>query len=235
MKKKTFPSIKVIIPALNEAASIGRVLAEIPTLVDEVVVVDNGSTDATAKVAQQHGATVLKEYRRGYGHACLSGLAYLAQKPPEIVVFLDGDYSDFPADLTALVTPILDHKVDFALGARVAAKRSTGALTLQQIFGNGLACWLMKILYGGTFTDLGPFRAIKWVTLQRLHMRDTTYGWTVEMQLKVLHKKISYVEVPVRYRNRIGQSKVSGTVKGTLLAGYKILGWITTFYFSKKD
>jgi glycosyltransferase involved in cell wall biosynthesis len=235
MKKTTAPSsIKVIIPALNEAASIGQVLDEIPKMVTEVVVVDNGSTDATAKIAQQHGATVLKENRKGYGYACLCGLAYLDKNPPEIVVFLDGDYSDFPADLSSIVAPLINEKKDFVVGARVAAHRSAGALTPQQIFGNALACWLMKLLYGGTFTDLGPFRAIKWNTLKDLKMRDTTYGWTVEMQLKVLHKKIPYCEVPVRYRNRIGHSKVSGTVKGTLLAGYKILGWITTFYFSKK-
>lgn len=235
MKKVSTPTIKVIIPALNEAASIGQVLAEIPSIVNEVVVVDNGSTDATAKLAKQLGATVLIEKQKGYGNACLCGLAYLASVPPEIVVFLDGDYSDFPTDLDNLVAPILNHKADFVVGARVASQRSSGALTPQQIFGNGLACWLMKGLYGARFTDLGPFRAIKWEALQRLHMRDTTYGWTVEMQLKVLHKKIPYTEVPVRYRNRIGQSKVSGTLKGTLLAGYKILGWIFAFYFSKKD
>lgn len=235
MKKQTTPTIKVIIPALNEAASIGRVLAEIPNIVDEVVVVDNGSTDTTAMVAQEFGATVLRENRKGYGHACLCGLAYLAPKPPVIVVFLDGDYSDFPADLVAVVAPILIRKADFVVGARVTDQRSAGALTPQQIFGNALACWLMKVLYGGRFTDLGPFRAIKWDALQKLYMSDTTYGWTVEMQLKVLQKKIAYTEVPVRYRNRIGHSKVSGTLKGTFLAGYKILWWIITFYFSKKD
>ncbi len=231
--KPSIPCIKVIIPALNEAASIGQVIDELPALVTEVVVVDNGSTDHTALVAQKHGATVLQEKRKGYGYACLCGLEYLSLNPPQIVVFLDGDYADYPADLALLVTPILQHQAEFVLGARAAALREPKSLTPQQLFGNALACWLLKILYGGTFTDLGPFRAIQWECLQSLNMQDKTYGWTIEMQLKILRQKRTYIEVPVRYRNRIGQSKVSGTVKGTLMAGYKILGWIFKFYFTK--
>ena len=229
------PSITVIIPAYNEAPSIGMVLKDIPDLVSEVIVVDNGSTDNTAQVAQKQGATVYHEPRKGYGYACLKGIDYLKQKkdPPEILVFLDGDYSDYPGELVQLVEPLLDGQKDFVVGARVAQLREKGALTPQQIFGNALAAFLMKRLYGSHFTDLGPFRAIRWKTLLALQMKDTTYGWTVEMQLKVLRKKIPYQEVPVHYKNRIGQSKVSGTVKGTILAGVKIIGWIVKFYFSK--
>ncbi len=229
------PTIDVIIPAYNEDAAIGQVLAELPPVVREVVVVDNGSSDHTGQVAQNAGATVLTESRKGYGYACLKGIDYLKQKkdPPEILVFLDGDYSDYPGELVQLVKPLLDGGKDFVVGARVAQFREKGALTPQQIFGNALAAFLMKRLYGSHFTDLGPFRAIRWKTLLALQMKDTTYGWTVEMQLKVLRKKNPYQEVPVHYKNRIGQSKVSGTVKGTILAGVKIIGWIVKFYFSK--
>jgi glycosyltransferase involved in cell wall biosynthesis len=195
-------------------------------------VIDNGSTDETAAVAKKHSATVLQETRKGYGYACLKGMEHLAKNPPEIVVFLDGDYSDFPEELDQIVAPIQAKTVAFALGARVKTLRESGSLTPQQIFGNGLACLLMGWLYQSRFTDLGPFRAIRWDTLQSLEMNDKTYGWTVEMQLKILRRKISYTEIPVHYRKRIGTSKVSGTVKGTLMAGFKILGWIGTFYFS---
>ena len=159
-------------------------------------------------------------------------MAYLEKKPPEIIVFLDGDYSDFPEELDKIVSPILEGKVNFTLGSRVKSLREIGSLTPQQIFGNALACFLMRLLYQSRFTDLGPFRAIRWETLQSLEMQDKTYGWTVEMQLKILRRKIAYEEIPVRYRKRIGVSKVSGTVKGTVMAGYKILMWIGTFYFS---
>jgi glycosyltransferase involved in cell wall biosynthesis len=176
---------------------------------------------------------VLHEKQKGYGYACLKGIAHLQEDPPEIVVFLDGDYSDYPEDLDQLVDPIIEGTVLFCLGARDKKLREPGALTPQQVFGNALACLLMRWLYQSNFTDLGPFRAIRWQTLQSLEMHDKTYGWTVEMQLKILRRKLPYSEIPVRYRKRIGVSKVSGTVKGTLFAGYKILTWIGKFYFSK--
>ena len=232
-KKNKKDTIKVIIPALNEAASIGKIIQEIPSFVEEIIVVDNNSTDTTAKVAGQSGATVLEEKQIGYGYACLRGLTYLEKDPPNIVVFLDGDYSDYPEEMESIVLPIINKKVDFVLGARVAQLREPYALSPQQRYGNALACWLLKKLYGGKFSDLGPFRAIRWNRLKELKMKDKTYGWTIEMQLKVLRHHIPYLEVPVRYRNRIGHSKVSGTVKGTLSAGVKILGWIAKFYFSK--
>ena len=226
--------IWVIIPAFNEEKSIGLVLSDLPQEVAEVVVIDNGSTDETAAEAEKGGATVLYEPRKGYGFACLAGIEHLKAKANQgdIVVFLDGDYSDYPEELTALITPIQQQKALFVLGTRVNPQLEKGALTPQQRFGNALATTLMKWIYGSTFTDLGPFRAIEWKTLMQLNMNDKTYGWTVEMQLKVLKKAIPYLEVPVRYRPRIGVSKVSGTVKGTLMAGYKILSWI--FIFSLK-
>ena len=226
--------IWVIIPAFNEEKSIGLVLSDLPREVDEIVVIDNGSTDETAAEAEKGGATVLYEPRKGYGFACLAGIGHLKAKANQgdIVVFLDGDYSDYPEELTALITPILQQKALFVLGTRVTPQLEKGALTPQQRFGNELAATLMKLIYGSTFTDLGPFRAIEWKTLMQLNMNDKTYGWTVEMQLKILKKAIPYLEVPVRYRPRIGVSKVSGTLKGTLMAGYKILSWI--FIFSLK-
>jgi glycosyltransferase involved in cell wall biosynthesis len=226
--------IWVIIPAFNEEKSIGLVLSDLPREVDEIVVIDNGSTDETAAEAKKGGATVLYEPRKGYGFACLAGIEHLKAKANQgdIVVFLDGDYSDYPEELTALITPILQQKALFVLGNRVTPQLEKGALTPQQRFGNELATTLMKWIYGSTFTDLGPFRAIEWKTLMQLNMNDKTYGWTVEMQLKILKKAIPYLEVPVRYRPRIGVSKVSGTLKGTLMAGYKILSWI--FIFSLK-
>jgi len=225
--------IAVIIPAYNEAASIGYVLEALPRFVSAVFVVNNNSSDNTAEVAKAKGATVLFEERKGYGYACLKAMEELAKNPPDIVVFLDGDFSDFPEELPLLIDPILTDNKQFVLGSRVKSLREQGALTPQQIFGNALACFLMRILYGGQFTDLGPFRAIEWSVLNGLEMQDKTYGWTVEMQLKILKRKIPYTEVPVHYRKRIGISKVSGTLKGTLMAGYKILSWIGTFYFSK--
>ena len=225
--------IAVIIPAFNEARSIGQVVAALPKKVDQIIVADNASIDATAKVAREHGAVVVHEKKKGYGYACLKGMVFLEDDPPEIVVFLDGDYSDYPEDLETLVDPILKEAVVFSLGARDKKLRERGALTPQQVFGNGLACFLMRWLYQSRFTDLGPFRAIRWETLQSLEMQDKTYGWTVEMQLKILRRKLPYIEIPVRYRKRIGVSKVSGTVKGTLMAGYKIITWIGKFYFSK--
>ncbi|SOC79951.1 Glycosyltransferase involved in cell wall bisynthesis [Salinimicrobium sediminis] len=228
-----FPLIKVIIPAYNEAESIGLVVRDIPELVDEVIVVSNNSTDATEENAAQAGATVLRETRKGYGFACLKGMEYIAKLPekPQIIVFLDGDYSDYPQELEKIVEPILKRNVDLVIGARVKRWREKGAMTFPQIFGNWLATSLMKLFFNARFTDLGPFRAIKYEKLLALHMDDKTYGWTVEMQLKALKKDYSYEEVPVHYRNRIGVSKVSGTIKGAFMAGVKILGWIFKYSF----
>ena len=221
-------NIKVIIPAHNEADSIAKVIHEIPKTVSEIIVVNNNSTDDTARTAKEAGATVLNETKMGYGYACLCGMQYVAKQSdrPDIVVFIDGDYSDYPEELTKLVQPIIEHNIDFVIGARVKNKREVGSMTPQQIFGNWLATFLMKLFFRATFTDLGPFRAIKYEKLLTLEMEDKTYGWTVEMQLKALKKKLTYVEVPVRYKKRIGISKVSGTVKGSIFAGIKILGWI---------
>ncbi len=223
--------ICVIIPAHNESQSIGKVIGDIPELVSEVIVVDNKSTDNTRAVAQDAGATVLSEERMGYGYACLKGINYLSKrsKHPSIVVFMDGDYSDYPEDLHKVIRPILEEKVEFVIGARDKALREEGSMTPQQVFGNWLATFLMRLFFGAKFTDLGPFRAITYEQLMALEMEDKTYGWTVEMQLKVLKKKIAYTEVPVRYKKRIGVSKVSGTIKGTIFAGVKILSWIIKY------
>lgn len=227
------PLIKVIIPAYNEQDSIAHVIRDIPAIVDEVIVVSNNSTDNTEENARQAGATVLKEPRKGYGYACLKGMEYISQneKKPDIVAFLDGDYSDYPEQLPQILSPILNQNIDFVIGARIKKLREKGAMTPQQVFGNWLATFLMKLFFRANFTDLGPFRAIKYEKLLALNMEDKTYGWTVEMQLKVLKKGFSYVEIPVKYRNRIGVSKVSGTVKGTILAGVKILSWIFKYSF----
>jgi len=227
-------SVTVIIPAYNEEGSIAKVIKEIPSLVNEIIVVNNCSTDKTATVAATAGATVFDENRMGYGYACLKGIEHAARQqcPPDVVVFLDGDFSDYPVELIKIIAPIQNNEVDFVVGARVKELREEGSMTPQQIFGNWLACFLMKGLFNSTFTDLGPFRAIKWETLQSLKMSDKTYGWTVEMQLKVLRQKISYQEIPVSYKKRIGVSKVSGTIKGTIFAGAKIIGWIFKHYIS---
>ncbi len=226
--------IKVIIPAFNEADSIAEVIKEIPASVEEIIVVNNNSTDETVRNAKAAGATVLTEGRKGYGYACLKGIDYIAEQsnPPNIIVFIDGDYSDYPEELTKIVDPILNNGYDFVIGSRVKRLREEGSMTPQQIFGNWLATFLMKLFFRATFTDLGPFRAIKYDKLLTLEMEDKTYGWTVEMQLKALKKKLAYTEVPVRYKKRIGISKVSGTVKGSIFAGIKILGWI--FKYSLK-
>jgi len=225
--------IDLIIPAHNEADSIAAVLAEVPSLVREMVVVDNASTDGTPAAARGAGATVLHEPSMGYGYACLKGINYLFEKsiPPDIIVFMDGDYSDYPEELPKLVAPILEGKADLVIGARHKALREPGSMTPQQVFGNWLATTLMRLLFRSRFTDLGPFRAIRTDALKRLKMEDKTYGWTVEMQLKALRQGLSYAEVPVRYKKRIGVSKVSGTVKGSIFAGIKILGWIFKYSF----
>ncbi|MDG1698312.1 MAG: glycosyltransferase family 2 protein [Polaribacter sp.] len=227
--------IKVIIPAYNEEDSIAKVIRDIPTLVNEIIVVSNKSTDNTEINALKAGATVLKESRKGYGYACLKGMEYIASldpiKQPSILVFLDGDYSDYPEQLTEIIHPIIHENIDFVIGSRVKRLRETGSMTPQQVFGNWLATFLMNFLFGARYTDLGPFRAIKYHKLLQLKMQDKTYGWTVEMQLKVLKQKLSYKEIPVKYKNRIGISKVSGTIKGTIFAGVKILGWIFKYSF----
>lgn len=213
--------IAVIIPALNEERSIGKVIGEIPAWVDEIVVVDNGSSDRTVEAAGAAGARVLQEPERGYGAACLRGIAAL--RAPDIVVFLDGDYSDYPEEMGALVQPIIEDQADMVIGSRVLGQAEAGALTPQQRFGNWLACRLIRLFWKANFTDLGPFRAIRYSTLQSLDMRDRNYGWTVEMQIKAAQRGVRSREVPVRYRRRIGKSKVSGTVRGVVSAGAKIL------------
>lgn len=227
--------IKVIIPAYNEQDSIANVINDIPKLVDEVIVVSNNSTDLTEVNAKNAGATVLQENNKGYGYACLKGMDYIAKQDskPDIVVFLDGDYSDYPEELTKIVAPIINQNIDFVIGARVKNLREEGSMMPQQVFGNWLATTLMSLFFGAKFSDLGPFRAIKYDKLLALNMVDKTYGWTVEMQLKVLKQKLSYIEVPVNYRNRIGVSKVSGTIKGSIFAGVKILTWIFKYSFKK--
>lgn len=227
--------IDVIIPAYNEENSVGKVVKDLPmNLLQEVIVVDNNSDDQTEKNAANSGATVVKEPRQGYGAACLKAMDHIARKPaaqkPDYVVFIDADYSDFPEQLP-LLTNRLDEGCDLVIGSRASELRERGAMLPQQIFGNWLATRLLKILYGVTFTDLGPFRAIKYDRLLALGMKDQNYGWTVEMQVKAARQKLACCEVPVKYRKRIGQSKVTGTVKGTLGAGYKILYTIFKYHW----
>ena len=224
-------NISIIIPALNEEKSIGLVINSIPKIYSKLIVVDNGSTDKTPEISIKNGAKLIIETKRGYGSACLQGINFLKSDPPDIVVFLDGDYSDYPEEIEKILNPILKNKVDFVVGARVKYLREAGSLTPQQIFGNKLACLLLRLFFKSNFTDLGPFRAIRWSTLMSLKMEDKTYGWTIEMQLKILKKSIPYSEVPVKYRKRIGNSKISGTIKGSVLAGIKIIGWIVKYYF----
>ncbi|HQW03383.1 MAG TPA: glycosyltransferase family 2 protein [Saprospiraceae bacterium] len=219
--------IDVIIPAYNESASIGKVIGDIPReLVRDIIVCNNNSTDATASVAAASGAIVVDQPLRGYGNACLAGMAYIKDRPlveqPDIIVFMDGDYSDYPQEMKALLSPIKEGK-DMVIGSRVKGNPDRGSLTIPQRFGNWLATRLIHMMYGFRFSDLGPFRAIRWQKLLSLDMQDKNYGWTVEMQVKALQQHLACAEVPVSYRKRIGTSKVSGTVKGSILAGYKIL------------
>jgi glycosyltransferase involved in cell wall biosynthesis len=220
--------IDLIIPAYNEEQSIGLVLDDIPKdWVREVLVCNNASTDRTPEVARAHGATVLDQPQKGYGSACLKGIEYLMQKPadeqPDIVVFLDGDYSDHPEELPKVVRPIVEEDMDLVIGSRVLGAMERGAMMPQQIFGNWLATNLIRLFYKYEFTDLGPFRAIRYDKLMDIHMEDPDFGWTVEMQVKAAKHKLRCTEVPVTYRRRVGVSKVSGTVRGTFLAGHKIL------------
>jgi glycosyltransferase involved in cell wall biosynthesis len=224
------PIVDVVIPALNEAGSLPGVLrglraarAERYTLRD-IVVADNGSDDGTAAVARAGGARVVDAPRRGYGSACLAALDALRAAPPDIVVFIDADGSDDPLELPDVLEPLIARGDDLVIGSRATGEREPGALTPVQAFGNALAMFLMRVLYGARFTDLGPFRAIRWPALERLRMRDRDYGWTVEMQTRALRAGLSYSEVPVRYRRRVaGRSKVAGTVRGVAGAGWKIL------------
>lgn len=213
--------IAVVIPALNEEDAIGRVIAAIPHWVDDIVVADNGSTDRTAEVSMQAGARVIKEPCRGYGAACLAGIAALDE--PGVVVFLDGDFSDRPEEMSSLVDPILDGRAEMVIGSRTLGLRERGALTPQQRFGNALACLLIRLFWGARPTDLGPFRAIRYESLIALNMRDRDYGWTVEMQVKAARRRMKVVEVPASYRRRLGKSKISGTLRGVVGAGTKIL------------
>ena len=220
------PIIKVIIPAFNEQNAVGLVIDEIPkSLVDEVIVVDNGSTDNTWSIATEKGATALKEEVKGYGNACLKGMEYIREQTikPDIVVFLDGDHSDYPEQMGEVVQPIIDNMADMVIGSRALGSREAGSMTIPQIFGNWLATTLLRLFYGTKFTDLGPFRAIRYKSLLAIGMEDQTYGWTVEMQLKAAKYGLRSTEVPVGYRKRIGFSKISGTVEGTIKAGYKII------------
>jgi glycosyltransferase involved in cell wall biosynthesis len=216
------PRISVIIPVFNEQEAIRNVIADIPSgLVTEVVVVDNGSTDQTARLAAEMGARIVREDQRGYGFACLAGMAALNR--PDIVVFLDGDYSDHPDEMPHLVGPILQHRADLVIGSRILGRREPGALLPQAWFGNWLATRLIRCLFRTRYTDLGPFRAVRYPVLKELDMQDKTFGWTVEMQVKAARQGLKIEEVPVSYRRRIGVSKITGTVKGTLKAGWKIL------------
>ncbi len=226
--------VGVIIPAYNEEASLPLVLRDLPD-VGRVVVVDNASTDATARVAREAGATVVDEPRRGYGSACLAGIRALSpwadatHGEPAVIVFLDGDYADHPDWLSRMVEPVMAGRADLVLGARTADLREPGAMPPQSVYGNHLACFLMRLLWGVSFRDLGPFRAIRSDALQKLGMEDTNYGWTVEMQIKAVIAGLRILEIPVPYRCRIGTSKISGTVIGTIKAGTKILATIARY------
>jgi glycosyltransferase involved in cell wall biosynthesis len=219
------PLIYVIIPAFNESQSIGKVIGDIPKLVTEIIVVDNASTDNTGDISKAKGAVVLRENRKGYGYSCLKGMDHIKKKANknDIIVFLDGDYSDFPGEIEMLISPIISSGYDMVIGSRVLGERQKGSMLFQQIAGNWLATKLIKLFFNAHFTDLGPFRAITWDALERIGMKDKTFGWTVEMQVKAAKLNLKFTEIPVSYRKRIGVSKVSGTIKGTILAGYKIL------------
>lgn len=221
----TIPIIDVLIPAFNEENAVGKVVAHIPAIVRNIIVVNNNSNDATRSVAEDAGAIVLDEPVMGYGRACLTGMSFLNRlpQPPDIVVFLDADYSDFPEQLLDLIEPILSDNRDMVIGSRAIGTKEKGSMTLPQVFGNWLATTLMSWIFKTSYTDLGPFRAIRWTALMSLGMKDKNYGWTIEMQIKAAKIGLRTTEVPVDYRKRIGISKVSGTVKGVFGAGYKIL------------
>lgn len=224
--------IDVIIPAYNEERSIPKVIGDLPSIVRHVVVANNNSTDDTAKVAEAAGAVVVFEAQKGYGKACLTAMDWIKSQEiqPDVVVFLDGDYSDYPEDLLKLIQPIQENKAELVIGSRALGQRESGSMTYPQVFGNWLATRMMRYIQGARFSDLGPFRAIVWKELLALNMVDENFGWTIEMQIKAHKKKLRYVEVPVNYRRRIGVSKVSGTVKGVFGAGYKIIYTIIKYW-----
>ena len=224
--------VAVIIPAFNEENSVGKVIADIPKdVASEIIVVNNNSSDRTEQVARNAGVTLLDEPRQGYGNACLKAIDYLRNHPahlqPNIVVFLDADYSDYPDEMRQLVQPIINQEADLVIGSRALGVQESGAMLPQQIFGNWLATRLIWLFYRKRFTDLGPFRAIRFDRLLQLGMRDRNYGWTVEMQLRAIKQRLRCMEIPVSYRRRVGKSKVTGTLKGTVGAGFKI---ITTIF-----
>jgi len=224
------PRIFVLIPALNEERSIGPVIDDIPkNSVTEIIIINNGSTDNTEAVARAHGATVLSETKKGYGHALMKGIHYISTLKPDIIVFIDGDYSDYPDEIPRVIQPIIEEGCDLVIGSRVLGRSEKGALLPQARFGNWLSTTLIKLFWRYRFTDLGPFRAITFFKFQELKMKELTYGWTVEMQIKAAKKKYKCKEVPVRYRKRIGQSKVTGTISGSLKAG---IGILRTIFFS---
>jgi glycosyltransferase involved in cell wall biosynthesis len=226
--EREWARVTVVIPAFNESSSLPFVLRDLPQ-VGQVIVVDNGSTDGTGDVASRHGATVVREERRGYGSACLAGLEAIrrfvqaGRSPPRIIAFLDGDYSDHPELLDCIVRPIQHDQADFVLGSRLRGAREPGAMPPQSLFGNKFACWLMRLFWRTNYTDLGPFRAMDYAALCSLEMEDAGFGWTVEMQIKAAHAGLRILEVPVPYRRRVGVSKISGTVSGTIRAGARIL------------
>ncbi|TKB95550.1 glycosyltransferase family 2 protein [Pedobacter cryophilus] len=222
-------NVYVIIPAYNEEKSIAKVILDVPkNLVEQIIVGNNNSKDNTALEAKNAGAIVVDAPISGYGNACLKGIDYLKDKAKadDIIVFMDGDYSDYPEEIVKIIAPIQNNQADLVIGSRALGIKERGAMTLPQEFGNWLATRLIKLFYGVKFTDLGPFRAITWGNLMTINMQDKTYGWTVEMQIKAAKLGLRCVEVPVTYRKRIGVSKVSGTLKGVILAGYKIIWMI---------
>lgn len=236
----TYDRVTVVIPAYNEEEALPQVMRDLPP-VGCIIVANNASTDGTAEVAAAAGAVVVDEPRRGYGSACLAALGEIERQiatgsdAPDVVVFIDGDYSDHPEQLTELVTPIFSDQADFVVGSRILGNRERGAMPPQSLWGNRLACGLMRVLFGARYTDLGPFRAISYPALQRLEMSDTNFGWTVEMQIKAAKAKLRTLELPVRYRKRIGKSKISGTVRGTISAGTKILYTIAKYGFWQRS
>ena len=231
------PIVDVVIPAYNEESSLPSVLRDLPRPpVRRIVVADNNSTDRTADRARAEGAEVVPAPRQGYGSACLAGLAHVRESgPPDIIVFIDGDYSDHPEELPSVIAPIVEGRADMVIGSRVLGEREPGALLPQARAGNVVACLLIRLLYRHRYTDLGPFRAIRWTALESLSMQDPDFGWTAEMQVKALRHGLRVVDVPVRYRKRVGVSKITGTLKGTILAGYKILWTVFRYSFAKRS